>query len=84
MSAPDCSGRLESEVMCPHILAGPELSRCLQESFCSSLCCIFTLPKQGETGIKKGENSFPAGRPTDTAGPSTEASLVVIWYKKSF
>jgi hypothetical protein len=58
MSAPDCSSRLESEVMCTHILAGPELPRCLQESFCSSLCCIFTLPKQGKRGIKKGKTAF--------------------------
>jgi hypothetical protein len=46
-------------------------SRCLQNLFCSSLCCVTDLPREEKRSLKKEKNGFPAGGPAAVASPQS-------------
>jgi hypothetical protein len=61
----DSRGRWCKQVLCPRIMAEPTHPRCLQDSFCSSLCYIFAFLSEEikrHTHTPKGWNRFSKGR----------------------
>jgi hypothetical protein len=82
------AGRQESEVLCPHIVVGPESPRCLLNSS-SSLHCVFAFPNQEKGSEKekkqKEENGSPVGGPATVLIEShAMTSPAIRCYKKLF